>query len=176
MLPGRQLQGRSHAPAAMSTGGLWWAEQYLKAPRVHIWLAQRPVLALCTQGPPAAPPAGCTVIHLQASMSITLGWVRGAYRCSFAISGPLYLLTDSVRGTHARHLFRWTSYLHVLAVYSPQVLRYKDQVSSEDELSRHSPGHRSLPRSEASIILVQLSQEPGQFHPHSFNCLALVPG
>lgn len=102
LLPGRQLQGRSHAPAAMSTGGLWWAEQYLKAPRVHIWLAQRPVLGLCTHGPPAAPPAGCTVIHLRASLGITLGWVRRAYRCSFAISGPLYLPTDSARDTFSR--------------------------------------------------------------------------
>lgn len=110
----------------MSTGGLWWAEQYPKAPRVHIWLVQRPVPALCTHGPPAAPPAGCAALcthvppaahlqpHLQPHLLAVLPfiyrhhqaslweWVRGIYGCSFPTSSPLYLLTNSARDTFSR--------------------------------------------------------------------------
>lgn len=56
--------GGSSRAGAMSTGGIWWLEQYSKVPRVHIWLVQRPVPAVCIHGPPAAPPVGCVIIHL----------------------------------------------------------------------------------------------------------------
>lgn len=67
--------------------------------------------------------AGSSVIHLWASWGLTLGWVRRAHS-SFAITGPLYALTDAVRDTPAHDLCFSSFQKDTLAAYSPRVLRH----------------------------------------------------